>query len=32
VDLSSVRGNGFGYRLAEMRRLLPEPTLTVGEL
>jgi hypothetical protein len=32
VDLSSVRGNGFGYRLAEMRRLLPEPALTVGEL
>jgi L-alanine-DL-glutamate epimerase-like enolase superfamily enzyme len=32
VDLSSVRGSGFGYRLAEMRRLLPEPTLTVGEL
>lgn len=32
VDLSSVRGSGFGYRLSEMRRLLPEPALTVGEL
>jgi hypothetical protein len=25
VDLSSVRGPGFGYRLEEMRRELPKP-------
>ena len=25
VDLSSVRGPGFGYRLAEIKRELPEP-------
>ena len=25
IDLSSIRGNGFGYRLEEMRRQLPEP-------
>jgi len=25
VDLASVRGAGFGYRLAEIQRVLPEP-------
>ena len=30
VDLSTVRGPGFGYRLAEMRRELPPPAVTVG--
>ena len=25
VDLSSIRGPGFGYRLEEIRRVLPEP-------
>jgi len=30
VDLSTVRGPGFGYRLAEMRRELPPPAVTAG--
>ena len=30
VDLSSVRGPGFGYRLAEIRRELPEPSAEFG--
>jgi len=25
IDLGSIRGPGFGYRLAEIRRILPEP-------
>ena len=25
IDLSTIRGSGFGYRLAEIRRPLPEP-------
>jgi len=25
VELSSVRGPGFGYRLSEIRRVLPAP-------
>ena len=25
VDLSTIRGSGFGYRLEEMTRILPEP-------
>jgi L-alanine-DL-glutamate epimerase-like enolase superfamily enzyme len=29
VDLSSVRGPGFGYRLEEIRRVLPEPALVL---
>ena len=28
VDLSTLRGPGFGYRLAEMRRELPEPVIS----
>jgi L-alanine-DL-glutamate epimerase-like enolase superfamily enzyme len=28
VDLSSVRGSGFGYRVAEVHRALPEPALS----
>jgi hypothetical protein len=27
VDWSSVHGSGFGYRLSEMRRELPEPAV-----
>ena len=27
VDLSSIRGPGFGYRLDEIKRILPEPAL-----
>lgn len=30
VDLSSVRGAGFGYRVEEIQRVLPEPALTCG--
>jgi L-alanine-DL-glutamate epimerase-like enolase superfamily enzyme len=29
VDLASVRGPGFGYRLAEIDRELPEPALSI---
>jgi L-alanine-DL-glutamate epimerase-like enolase superfamily enzyme len=31
VDLSSIRGPGFGYRLNEMQRKLPEATAAYGE-
>jgi L-alanine-DL-glutamate epimerase-like enolase superfamily enzyme len=31
VDLHTLRGPGFGYRLAEIDRLLPEPTVIAGE-
>ncbi len=30
VDLSTVRGPGFGYRLAEIHHPLPEPVVSVG--
>jgi L-alanine-DL-glutamate epimerase-like enolase superfamily enzyme len=30
LDLSTVRGPGFGYRLAEIRRALPEPSAHAG--
>lgn len=30
VDLSSIHGPGFGYRLEEIRRELPEPALALG--
>lgn len=30
IDWSSVRGPGFGYRLAEIRRVLPEPAAVFG--
>jgi L-alanine-DL-glutamate epimerase-like enolase superfamily enzyme len=30
VDLGTVHGPGFGYRLAEMRRALPEPSAAFG--
>ena len=32
VDLSTIRGPGFGYRLAEIDRELPEAAATAGEL
>jgi hypothetical protein len=32
VDLSTIGGSGFGYRLAEMRRELPPAAVTVGEV
>jgi L-alanine-DL-glutamate epimerase-like enolase superfamily enzyme len=31
VDLSSLRGPGFGYRLEEVHRTLPEPAMTAGD-
>jgi len=31
VDLSTVRGGGFGYRLEDMRRTLPEPAAAEGK-
>jgi L-alanine-DL-glutamate epimerase-like enolase superfamily enzyme len=31
VDLSTLRGPGFGYRVAEMRRELPAPAGTSGD-
>jgi len=30
LDLSSLRGNGFGYRLEEIQRILPEPIMSAG--
>jgi hypothetical protein len=30
IDLSSVRGPGFGYRLSEIERSLPEPVVDFG--
>jgi L-alanine-DL-glutamate epimerase-like enolase superfamily enzyme len=30
VDLSTIRGPGFGYRLAEIHRALPEPAASFG--
>jgi L-alanine-DL-glutamate epimerase-like enolase superfamily enzyme len=30
VDLSSIQGSGFGYRVNEIQRELPSPALTVG--
>lgn len=30
IDLSTIRGPGFGYRLSEMNRALPEPVATFG--
>jgi L-alanine-DL-glutamate epimerase-like enolase superfamily enzyme len=32
VDLSSIDGSGFGYRLTEMKRELPSPALADGEI
>ncbi len=32
LDLSSLRGPGFGYRLTEIHRELPPPTHTTGDL
>ena len=31
VDLSTIRGPGFGYRLSEMDRALPDPVVEWGE-
>ena len=31
IDLHSIRGPGFGYRLDEMDRTLPEPSVVAGE-
>ncbi len=31
VDLSSIRGSGFGYRLDEIQRELPEPAVQFGD-
>ncbi|MFH0910998.1 MAG: enolase C-terminal domain-like protein [Planctomycetota bacterium] len=30
VDLSTVRGPGFGYRIEEIQRILPEPARAMG--
>jgi hypothetical protein len=30
VDLSSIRGAGFGYREQEIGRVLPEPVVRAG--
>jgi L-alanine-DL-glutamate epimerase-like enolase superfamily enzyme len=32
VDLSSIEGSGFGYRLAEIHRQLPSPAAAEGEV
>lgn len=32
VDLSTIRGAGFGYRLGEIQRQLPEPAASCGNL
>ena len=31
VDLSTINGSGFGYRLSEIQRKLPEPTLELRD-
>jgi L-alanine-DL-glutamate epimerase-like enolase superfamily enzyme len=31
LDLATVRGPGFGYRVDEIKRSLPEPALAVGD-
>jgi hypothetical protein len=31
LNLSSIHGSGFGYRLSEMNRPLPLPTIRCGE-
>ena len=31
VDLSTINGNGFGYRLEEIHRALPEPALELRD-
>jgi L-alanine-DL-glutamate epimerase-like enolase superfamily enzyme len=31
VDLSTVQGNGLGYRIAEIDRDLPDPALQIGD-
>lgn len=31
LDLSSIRGAGFGYRIDEINRPLPEPAISCGE-
>lgn len=30
IDLGSIRGNGFGYRVAEIPRALPDPDIDCG--
>jgi hypothetical protein len=30
LDLSTISGHGFGYRLAEIKRALPEPAAACG--
>jgi hypothetical protein len=30
IDLSTIRGAGFGYRLEEIKRLLPEPVVLLS--
>jgi L-alanine-DL-glutamate epimerase-like enolase superfamily enzyme len=32
LDLSTIAGPGFGYRIEEMKRNMPEPTISCGEL
>ncbi len=32
VDLSTIQGSGFGYRLEEIGRALPEPVLRMGRI
>jgi hypothetical protein len=31
LDLSSIRGAGFGYRVEEIQRPLPEPVICYGD-
>jgi len=31
VQLESIRGPGFGYRVDEIKRVLPEPVVALGE-
>jgi hypothetical protein len=31
VDLASISGPGFGYRLREIRRALPPPAVAFGK-
>jgi len=31
LDLSSIKGPGFGYRIEEIKRELPEPDFIIGE-
>ncbi|MPN05231.1 hypothetical protein SDC9_152481 [bioreactor metagenome] len=32
VDFGTIWGTGFGYRTSEIKRVLPEPSLVLGDI